>query len=84
MVFLKISATDPSSALRNAKEIVNILIEQYGSKENVPPVLILYTDREPEHCTTFLSIKTGFELAIRELQFADRIYLFADCFKHFL
>ena len=57
MLFLKISATDPSSALRNAKEIINILIEQYGSKENVPPDLILYPDRGPEYQTTFSCIK---------------------------
>ena len=42
MVSLKISPTDPSSALKNAKEIANVLIEQYGSKENIPysPYLI--------------------------------------------
>ena len=57
MVSLKITATDPSSALRNAKEIANVLIEKYGTKENVPPVLILYTDGGPEHRTTFLSVK---------------------------
>ena len=44
MVSLKITATDPFSAIRNAKEIANVLIEKYGTKENVPPVLILYTD----------------------------------------
>ena len=57
MVSLKITATDPSSALRNAKEIANVLIEKYDTKENVPPVLILYTDGGPEHRTTFLSVK---------------------------
>ena len=36
MVSLKISPTDPSSALKNAKEISNVLIKQYGSKENIP------------------------------------------------
>ena len=55
--FPKITATDPSSALRNAKEIASVLIEKYGTKENVPPVLILYTDGGPEHRTMFLSIK---------------------------
>ena len=57
LVSLKISVTDSFSALRNAKEIANILIEQYGSKENVPPILNLYNDKGPEHGTTFLSIK---------------------------
>ena len=55
--FPKITATDPSSALRNAKEIASVLIEKYGTKENVPPVLILYTDGGLEHRTVFLSVK---------------------------
>ena len=44
-------------ACKNAKEITNVLIEQHWSKENIPPVLILYTDRGPEHQTTFVSTK---------------------------
>ena len=59
MVSPKITATDPSSALRNAKEIANVLIEKYGTKENVPPVLILYTDGGPDHRTMFLSLKVA-------------------------
>ena len=51
------TATDPSSALRNATEIAKVLINKYGSKEAVAPILILYTDGGPEHRTTFLSVK---------------------------
>ena len=56
-VGIKMTATDPSSALRNATEIAKVLINKYGSKEAVPPNLILYTDGGPEHHTTFLSVK---------------------------
>ena len=56
-VGIKMTATDPSSALRNATEIAKVLINKYGSKEAVPPILILYTDSGPEHHTTFLSVK---------------------------
>ena len=56
-VLLKISATCPSSALRNATEISKIILRKYGSIENVPPVLFVYTDGGPEHRTTFLSVK---------------------------
>ena len=48
-VGIKISATDPSTALRNATEVANILIEKFDTKEAVRPVLILYTDGGPEH-----------------------------------
>ena len=51
------TATDQSSALFNATEIAKVLISKYGSKEAVPPILILYTDGGPEHHTTFLSVK---------------------------
>ena len=56
-VGIKISATDPSTALRNATEVANILIEKFDTKEAVRPVLILYTDGGPEHRTTYLSVK---------------------------
>ena len=55
-VMLKIAALEPSTALRNARETADILIEHYGA-ENVPPVLFLYTDGGPEHRTNFLSVK---------------------------
>ena len=51
------TATNPLSALRNATEIVKVLINKYGSKEAVPPILILYKDGGPEHRTTFSNVK---------------------------
>ena len=56
-VGIKMTATNPLSALRNATEIVKVLINKYGSKEAVPPILILYMDGGPKHHTTFLSVK---------------------------
>ena len=56
-VGIKISATDLFTALQNATEVANVLIEKFDTKEAVPPVLILYTDGGPEHRTKFLSVK---------------------------
>ena len=51
-IYMKISATESSSALRNAAEIENVLIQRYGRRGLVPPILIIYTDGGPEHRTT--------------------------------
>ena len=56
-VYLKITATEPSSALRNAVEIENVLISKFGNKQNIPPIILPYTDGGPEHRTAFLSVK---------------------------
>ena len=56
-VGIKISATDPSTALQNGTEVASALIEKFDTKEAVPPVLIFYTDGGPEHRTTYLSVK---------------------------
>ena len=56
-VGIKISATDPSTALQNGTEVASALIEKFDTKETVPPVLILYTDSGPDHRTTYLSDK---------------------------
>ena len=42
LVGLKITAVDPSTAIHNAKEIMNALTNFYGSKENVPPILMIF------------------------------------------
>ena len=57
-VGIKIPATDLSTALRNATELANILIEKIDTEQAAPPVLILYTDGGPEHQATFLNVKT--------------------------
>ena len=49
-IYLKLHATDPSTAVRNAKEIADIIIDHYGGKkELVPLILGIYTDGGPEH-----------------------------------
>ena len=53
----KIAATEPSSALRNAVRIEYISPQQYRGKENIPPILLIYTDGGPEHGTNFTSVK---------------------------
>ena len=47
------TATDPSSALRNATEIAKVWINKYGSKEAVALILILYTDGGPNTAQYF-------------------------------
>ena len=63
-VYIKITATKPSSAIRNSVEIERALIKKFGTKENIPAIIIIYTDGGPEHCTYFLSVK----IAIISLQ----------------
>ena len=63
-IYVKITATEPSSALRNSVGIENALIKKYGTKEHIPPIVIIYTDGGPEHRTNFLSV----EIAVIALQ----------------
>ena len=56
-VGVKVTALQSSTALRNVREISDRLILKHGNKEEVPPVLIVYSDGGPEHRTTFLSVK---------------------------
>ena len=56
-VYLKIMATDPSSALRTATEVEDILTHRYLGKKNIQPIIKLYTDGGPEHRSNFLSVK---------------------------
>ena len=53
----KISATEPSSALRNAAELKSVLIARNGDLHSIPLIIALYTDGDPEHRTSFLSLK---------------------------
>ena len=71
-IYLKTTATEPSSALRNAVEIENVLTSKFGSKENIPPIILLYTDGGPEHCITFLSVKIKM-IAIQKSLNADSL-----------
>ena len=48
---------EPFSAIRNAKEIANALIVKCGERDNVPPMLPVYTDGGPKHRSNFLSVQ---------------------------
>ena len=56
-VGIKNTATDPSTSLQKATKIASVLVEKYGYKEAVPPVLILYIGGGPKHQTTSLTLK---------------------------
>ena len=71
-VLVKITAICPSTALRNAREIADVLIKKYGSKEQDPPVLIVYTDGGPEHRSNFLSVKIAL-IALQRFLDLDQI-----------
>lgn len=54
---MKTHASENSSAIRNATEITNALIDKYGRRYNAPPTLTTYTDGGKEHCSNFLSVQ---------------------------
>ena len=56
-MFLKITATERSNAVRNSAELQDVLVTTHGSRESMPPILILYNEGDPEHWTTPLSVK---------------------------
>ena len=65
-VYLKLAATEPSFALRKASEVKWVLISKFG-ENNIPPIVILYTDGGPEHRATFLSVKIAMTALQRAL-----------------
>ena len=71
-MFIKIIATEPSSAMRNAAELKETLQKKYGSVELIPPIIILYTDGGPEHRTNFFSVKIAITVLYHSLN-ADMI-----------
>ena len=56
-ILLKITDISPSSALRNAREVADVLIAKYGSIKQIPPALVRYTDGGPEHRATYFRVK---------------------------
>ena len=48
--------TEPSSAIRNAKETANALIDKYGGRDDVPSMLTVYTDGGLKHRSNYLSV----------------------------
>ena len=80
-IYVKITATEPSSALRNSVEIKNALIKKYGTKENIPPIVIIYTNGGPEHRTNFLSVKIAV-IALQKLLTSDMIIALRTAPEH--
>ena len=72
MSTLKIMTTDPSSALRNAAEVKDILTHCYQGKQNIPLIIILYTDAGPEHRSNFPSVKIAL-IALQKSLNADML-----------
>ena len=60
-------ATDPFSALHNAAEVEDILSYRYQGKQNIPPIIILYTDGGQEHRSNFLSVKIALTVLQKSL-----------------
>ena len=81
-IYVKITATEPSSALRNSVEIENALIKKHGTKNNIPPVVIIYTDEGPEHRTNFLSINIAV-IALQKSLNSDTIIALRTAPGHF-
>ena len=50
------ATTEPSSAIASS-ELANALIDKYGGRENVPPMLTVYTNGGLKHCSNFLSVQ---------------------------
>ena len=49
---LKEASMQPSSPLRHAAELISTI-----EKEHVPPIMFLFTDGEPDHRITYLSVQ---------------------------
>ena len=56
-VFIKITATEPSSVMRNAAELKETFMKKYGKVELIPPIIVLYTDGGLEHCRNILPVR---------------------------
>ena len=58
-VYLKLHAIEPSSAINNAKEFVDVMLDYYGYEEKLPPLAGVYADDGPKHITNLISVKTA-------------------------
>ena len=60
-IYLKLHKIEPWTAVHNAKEIPDIIIDCCsGKKELVPPILGIYTDGGPEHQSKFVSVQVAY------------------------
>ena len=51
------ATTESSSAIIHARQKTNVLIEKYGGRDNVPPMLPICNNDGPKHRSNFLSIE---------------------------
>ena len=64
---------EPSTAVRNAKEIANVIIDHYGGKkELVTPISGICTDGGPEHWSSFLSVQIAC-IALQRFLYLDML-----------
>ena len=72
-IYLKLHAMEPSTAVRNAKEIANVIIDHYGGKkELVTPISGICTDGGPEHWSSFLSVQIAC-IALQRFLYLDML-----------
>ena len=74
-MFIIITATEPSSAMRNAAELKETILKKYDTVEFIPPIIILYTEGGPEHRTDFLSVKIAITVLYHSLNAGMLLYL---------
>ena len=79
-VYLKLAATEPSSALRNAAEVKRLMISKFG-ENNILPIVILYTDGGPEHRNIFPSVKIAM-IALQQALNADLLVALRTALGH--
>ena len=66
-VFIKITATEPSSVMRNAAELKETFMKKYGKVELIPPIIVLYTDGGLEHCRNILPVRIAITVLYHSL-----------------
>ena len=72
---MRLLKTEPSSTMRNAAELKETLLKNYGTVELIPPIIILYMACSPEHCTNFLSIKIAITVLYHSLHVVMILHL---------
>ena len=64
-------------------EVKDKLTHRYQGKQNIPPIIILYTDGGPEHRSNFLSVKIAL-IALQKSLNADMLVAVRTALGHSL
>ena len=67
--------------MRNAAEIEAVLVNLYGTKEAIPPIVLIYTDGGPEHRSNYLSVKLAL-IALQKNLNADTVCAVRTALDH--